>query len=151
MKIALFPILLLPLLACSLVAPTATVTSVPAPVTQEKPFCQPSQSIDKDSNGKTIQLKNSEFLLIKLDQNASTGYQWLVDKIEPAKLANAGTDYSYDQNLPPGSGGLQLLCFKAVSVGTATLRLIYRRPWEGNVTPDPFAPPDFEITVNIIP
>ncbi|MCL4528531.1 MAG: protease inhibitor I42 family protein [Chloroflexi bacterium] len=144
-----FSVLLLILLACSLITPPATPVS--PSVTPDNSFCQPGCSINADSNGKTIQLNNGELLLVELDQNASTGYEWLVDKIEPDKLTNLGTDYSYGQNLPPGSGGLQLLCFKAANAGTTNLRLIYRRPWEVNVTPEPFAPSDFEITVNITP
>ena len=72
-----------------------------------------------------------------------------MDRIEPEKLTDMGTDYSYGENLPPGSGGVQLLCFQAVSAGTTTLRLIYRQQWEADATPIPYAPPDFEITIEI--
>jgi predicted secreted protein len=147
MKKILFCIPLLTALACNLIVPP--VTSVPATSVPDAPFCQPSRSINEDSNGKTIQLKNGKLLLIALDQNASTGFEWLVDEIEPGKLADRGTDYSYGENLPPGSGGIQLLCFQAVGVGTTTLRLIYRQPWDVNITPDAYMSPDFEITIDI--
>ncbi len=146
-KNILFCILLLTALACNLIVPPAT--SVPATSVPDAPFCQPGQSINEDANGQTIRLNKGDFLRVELDQNASTGYEWLVDRIEPGKLTDMGTDYSYGANLPPGSGGTQWLCFQAVSAGTTTLRLIYRQPWDVNVTPDAYGPPDFEITIEI--
>jgi predicted secreted protein len=147
MKKILFCILLLTGMACNLIVPP--VTSVPATSVPDAPFCQPGQSINEKANGQTIRLNKGDFLRVELDQNASTGYEWLVDRIEPEKLTDMGTDYSCGANLPPGSGGTQCLCFQTVSGGTTTLRLIYRQPWDVNVTPDAYAPPDFEITIVI--
>lgn len=147
MKKILFCILLLTALACNLIVPP--VTSVPATSVPDAPFCQPGQSINEDANGQTIRLNKGDLLRVELRQNSSTGYEWLVDRIEPGKLADMGTDYSYGENLPPSSGGTQWLCFQAVRAGTTTLRLIYRPPWEADATPIPYAPPDFEITIEI--
>jgi len=147
MKKILFCFLLLTALACNLIVPP--VTSVPATSVPDAPFCQPGQSIKEKANGQTIRLNKGELLRVELAQNASTGSEWLVDRIEPEKLTDMGEDYNYGANLPPGSGGIQLLCFQAVSAGTTTLRLIYRQPWEADATPIPFAPPDFEITIVI--
>jgi predicted secreted protein len=147
MKKILFCILLFIALACNLIVPTQI--PVPPTTAPDAPFCQPSQSINEDANGQTIRLNKGDFLRIELDQNSSTGYEWLVDRIESEKLTDMGTDYSYGENLPPGSGGTQLLCFQAVNNGTTTLRLVYRQPWEADATPIPYAPPDFEITIVI--
>lgn len=147
MKNILFYIPLLTALACNLIVPP--VTSVPATSVPDKPFCQPGQFVNEDANRQTIRLNKGDFLRVELDQNASTGSEWLVDRIEPEKLTDMGTDYSYGANLPPGSGGTQWLCFRAVNGGTTTLRLIYRQPWDVKVTPDAYASPDFEITIEI--
>ncbi len=149
MKKILFCILLFTALACNLIVPP--LTSVPATSVPDAPFCQPDQSINEDANGQTIRLNKGDFLRVELDQNSSTGYEWLVDGIEPEKLTDMGTDYSgysADPNLV-GGGGTQLLCFQAVDAGTTTLRLIYRQPWEADAAPIPYAPPDFEITIVI--
>ncbi len=149
MKKILFCILLFTALACNLIVPP--VTSVPATSVPDAPFCQSGQSINEDANGQTIHIIKGDLLRVELDQNASTGYEWLVDRIEPEKLTDMGTDYSGYSSDPDlaGGGGVQLLCFQAVSAGTTTLRLIYRQPWEADATPIPFAPPDFEITIVI--
>ncbi len=147
MKKILFCISVLTALACNLLVPTQIpVSPTTAP---DAPFCQPGQSINEKANGQTIRLNKRDFLRVELDQNASTGYEWLVDSIEPEKVTDMGKDYNYGANLPPGSGGTQLLCFQAASSGTTTLRLIYRQPWNVNVTPDAYGPPDFEITIMI--
>ncbi|MHB8778874.1 MAG: protease inhibitor I42 family protein [Anaerolineales bacterium] len=147
MRKILFCILLLTALACNLIVPP--VTSVPSTSIPDAPFCQPNHSINEDANGQTIRLNKGDLLRVELDQNASTGYEWLVDRIQPEKLTDKGTDYSYAANLPPGSGGTQLLCFQAVNRGTTILRLIYRQPWLADATPDVYGPPDFEIIIVI--
>ena len=149
MRKILFCILLLTALACNLIVPP--VTSVPATSVPDVPFCQPGQSITEDANGQTIRLNKGDLLRVYLYENASTGYEWLVDRIEPEKLTDVGKDYG-DPSADPGmagSGGVLCLCFQAVSAGTTTLRLIYRQPWEADATPIPYAPPDFEITIVI--
>ena len=149
MKKILFCILLFTALACNLIVPP--VTSVPATSVPDAPFCQPGQSINEDANGQTFRLNKGDFLRVGLAQNSSTGSEWLVDRIEPEKLTDMGTDYSGYSSDPDlaGSGGTQWLCFQAVSAGTTTLRLIYRRPWLADATPGPYETPDFEITIVI--
>lgn len=149
MKKILFCILLLTALACNLIVPP--VTSVPSTSIPDAPFCQPGQSITEDANGQTIQLKKGDLLRVYLYENSSTGYEWLVDRIEPEKLTDMGKDYG-DSSADPGmagSGGVLCFCFQAVSAGTTTLRLIYRQPWEADATPDVYGPPDFEIIIVI--
>ena len=149
MKKILFCILLLTALACNAVV--SPVTSIPSTSIPEGPFCQPGQSITEEANGQTIQLKKGDLLRVYLYENSSTGYEWLVDSIEPEKLTDMGKDYGGPSADPPmpGSGSTLCLCFQAVSAGTTTLRLIYRQPWDVKVTPDAYGPPDFEITIEI--
>lgn len=149
MKKTLFCILILTALACTLIVPP--VTSVPATSVPDAPFCQPGQSINEDANEQAIHINKGDLLRVELAQNASTGYEWLVDGIEPEKLTDMGTDYSGYSSDPDlaGGGGIQLLCFQAVSAGTTTLRLTYRRPWLADATPGTYETPDFEITIVI--
>lgn len=149
MKKLFFCILLLTALSCNMLVPP--VTSTPATPTPEVAFCQPGQSINEDANGQAVRLKKGDFLCIYLYENSSTGYEWLVDGIEPEKLTAMGKDYGSPSMNPDmaGSGGTLCLCFQAADVGTTTLRLIYRQPWEADATPVPNTPPDFEITIEI--
>lgn len=149
MKKILFCILLSTALACNLIVPP--LTSIPSTSVPDPPFCQPGQSINEDANGQTIQLKKGDLLRVYMYENSSTGYEWLVDSIEPEKLTDMGKDYGGTSADPPmpGSGSTLCLCFQAVSTGTTTLRLIYRQPWDEKVTPDAYGSPDFEITIEI--
>jgi predicted secreted protein len=147
MNKSLFFILLMAGLACNrLVSPTNFVPPTEIP---DSTFCQSGRSINEDANGQTFRVHIGDLLRIELDQNASTGYEWLVKEIEAEVLKNLGTEYSYGSNLPPGSGGKQLLCFVAIGSGATILRLIYRQPWDMKTTPVPYSPPDFEIKIEI--
>ncbi len=130
-------------IGCRLIVPTET----PAPATSEA-ACQPSRLLNADGNGQAVQLRVGEVLGIDLESNPSTGYEWLVDEIEPGKMTDMGLNYIGGGNMP-GDSSTQRLCFRVVGAGTTNLRLIYRQPWDVKVTPDAYGPPDFEITIEI--
>jgi inhibitor of cysteine peptidase len=90
---------------------------------------------DKSYDGRTIELHVGDGVKLSLAENPTTGYRWeFVEKPEPycvvasdAYLANAGGAI--------GSGGAHEWAFRAVSQGTGTVNLAYRRPWEKDIAP----------------
>jgi inhibitor of cysteine peptidase len=85
-------------------------------------------------DGKQVELRQGQVLVVTLDSNATTGYSWSVAANDGTVLAAAG-DPVYrgpeDQNPPVvGAGGTETFRFTAAAAGSTTLRLEYRRPWE---------------------
>jgi len=88
-------------------------------------------------NGTEIELKKEQSLLITLEANPTTGYQWdLVEPPEEHILQQVGAIlFKPDTNLP-GASGVQTIRFEAVGPGKTALKLFYHRPWETDVAPE---------------
>ena len=86
-------------------------------------------------NGKTIDLPKAATLVVELESNPSTGYSWAV-RGDSAPLKLLSSDYKQsDQSGKVGAPGVQQFRFEAGTLGTSSLKLIYRRPWEKDVAP----------------
>ena len=59
--------------------------------------------ITQTDNGKAVQVHAGDTLVIQLDENASTGYTWAVNKIDTTVLLLQGSTYTASGNVP-GSG-----------------------------------------------
>ena len=93
-------------------------------------------SLSASDNGKTINLKAGSQIVITLDGNPSTGYNWEAKDLDTNLLKQVGDPSfkSSNSNLV-GSGGSITLTFKSLKAGTTTLTLVYHRSWETNVAP----------------
>jgi predicted secreted protein len=60
---------------------------------------------------------------------------WEAADLEDQILRQAGDPEFTSETDLIGSGGVQTLRFEAVKIGQTTLKLVYRRPWEGDVNP----------------
>ena len=81
-------------------------------------------------NGKTIQLKALDTLVVRLDSNVSTGFSWSVLPTSTPLLKLQDRVYQDPEQPVPGRGGTQVFTFQTVSPGTGVLTLHYIRPWE---------------------
>ena len=106
----------------------------------------PVNLTDKD-NGKAVQLRVGQTLTIQLPSNPTTGFSWTLPE-KPVLLAVEKNEYvaSTAKNGMAGVGGTQAFSFAAKDVGSATITLNYRRPWEN----DPPAK-TFTVTITISP
>lgn len=87
-------------------------------------------TITSADNGKSIQLKSLDTLVVRLDSNVSTGFSWSVLPTSTPLLKLQDRVYKDPEQPVPGRGGTQVLTFQAVSPGTGVLTLHYVRPWE---------------------
>ncbi|MBS2016958.1 MAG: protease inhibitor I42 family protein [Deltaproteobacteria bacterium] len=110
------------------------------------------QLTDAD-NGKTITVDKGRNVLLKLGANPSTGYSWTVASTTrtlgyPISDRFVASPPAADGAV--GSGGLQRFVWKTASpletVGSHTVRLEYKRPWEANIAPAK----TYSFTVNIV-
>jgi predicted secreted protein len=100
-------------------------------------------AISASDAGKTIELKKGDTLVISLEGNVTTGFNWWVAEPAPAILEEVGDPEVKPASGAIGAGGTIVLKFSAVQAGQATLKLEYKRIWEKDVP----AAETFEVNV----
>lgn len=105
--------------------------------------CSSSKQVNLTAADKNSQVdvKSGDKIVITLEGNPSTGYTWEVNDLNTTILEQVG-DPVFSSSNPGlvGSVGSLTITFKALKAGTATLTLVYHRPWETGVDPiDTFA------------
>lgn len=89
----------------------------------------PVQTLTDPASGTDVRMRVGNTLVLKLDSNATTGYQWVVLEQDAGKLELVSEDYATDPH-PPGMvgvGGHQQFVFKALVTGKSALVLRYQR------------------------
>ena len=101
--------------------------------------CSPQQQEVKatiDDDGREMQFKKGQTLVVTLEGNPTTGYTWEVaETLDEQVLQQVGEPEFKAESEALGAGGVQILRFEAVNAGKTTLKLIYHRPWEKDVDP----------------
>ena len=96
---------------------------------------QKAISVDKNDNGRLIELNEGQKLVITLESNPTTGYSWNIAELDESMLKQEGDiEFISESNLI-GSPGVEIIKFNAVKSGQTTLKLIYHRSWEEDVKP----------------
>lgn len=88
-------------------------------------------TLTQTDNGKSVQVHAGDTIVIQLDENASTGYTWAVNKTDTTVLMLQSSTYTSSGNLP-GSGGTRVFTFLAKNPGTVQLQLKYWRSFVGD-------------------
>lgn len=87
-------------------------------------------------NGKSVLLHPSDRLVVTLAGNATTGYSWSVLHVDPKVVKYLGRTYVAHPTPPAvGGGGKYILRFRAVAIGTTTLKLGYLQEGNSNAVP----------------
>jgi len=89
---------------------------------------------DTDDGGQ-VALEVGQTLVLSLDSNPTTGYQWEITELDEAILKQTSHEYEADQPVLIGSGGKEVWRFQAQSSGSTTLSLGYKRSWEEGIEP----------------
>jgi inhibitor of cysteine peptidase len=87
-------------------------------------------------NGKTVNVKTGDLIVIELEGNPSTGYNWQAKDLDATALEQVG-EPEFKSSNPGliGSGGSITLTFKSLKAGASTINLVYHRSWETDVAP----------------
>lgn len=91
--------------------------------------------IGDTDNGGQVALEVGQTLVLSLESNPTTGYQWQIAELDEAILKQTDYEYEADQPVLVGSGGKEVWRFQAQSSGSTTLSLGYKRSWEEGVEP----------------
>lgn len=88
--------------------------------------------LEESSSGRLIQLHLKDKLVVVLDSNPTTGYDWeLVSRDKKTLKVALKPRYKSQSNLM-GAGGKKIFTFKVIGKGKGDLVLKYKRPWETN-------------------
>ena len=101
--------------------------------------CQSSNqsvTITEADAGKTITLNKGDTLIVQLDGNITTGFNWIPAAQDPVLFEQVGEPEVTPQSDLVGAPGKIVQQFKAVASGQTTLHLDYKRSWETDVTPE---------------
>jgi inhibitor of cysteine peptidase len=91
---------------------------------------------DQNYNGRTINLRVGDGVALSLAEGPTTGYRWeFLTKPEPVCVTVSDAYAANSAKGTVGGGGAHNWSFRAVAKGTATISLVYRRPWEKDAAP----------------
>lgn len=91
----------------------------------------PPVELDLAASGDFATLEPGQELIIRLESNPSTGYDWQAVKFGKELLSLEDEEYIAPENARIGQGGTKRFVFKALTAGSTVLELAYYRPWEG--------------------
>ncbi|MFM7277801.1 MAG: protease inhibitor I42 family protein [Microcystis aeruginosa] len=88
-------------------------------------------TLTRTDNGKSITIQVNDLLLVSLDENPTTGFQWAVDGVGSDLVKLQASEYVPAGESRVGGGGQRILTFKVQQAGIDQLRLKLWREWEG--------------------
>ena len=97
-------------------------------------------------NGKTVELHVGDDAVLRLPENATTGYRWAVDPADPNLVEIAEGEYITTPNRV-GAGGEAQWIVHAKAAGATQVKLKHWREWEGERS----IIDRFEILLRILP
>jgi predicted secreted protein len=131
----------LAILAFALAATACTTAPVApsAPATSAAPAASEKSDLDNAPDGTSITMKRGGELMVKLDTNLTTGYQWTMGPAATGPvLSPIGSPIYVNKGNEPrfvGAGGINVFRFKAEQAGQVTMQFDHKRSWETNVAP----------------
>lgn len=93
-----------------------------------------AKTVTVKTSGRSVALKKGDRLVVKLDENPSTGYAWAT-LAKPSFLKQLNSVYTaapQPTTGPPvvGGGGTRVFTYSALRKGSGTLSLVYRRSFD---------------------
>jgi predicted secreted protein len=92
--------------------------------------------LTESNNGGQITAHIGDTVVIELAENATTGYQWVLEQPDSALFAVRDKSAHYP-NRGLGSAGSAQFRVSVTAAGTGTLRLVRRRSWEKDAEDQP--------------
>ena len=98
--------------------------------------------IEAGTSGATVSVSRSDRVVIRLAENAGTGYRWSITELGDA-LEVESDEFSLPGLAAPGAAGERVLLLRPRKPGRAQVSLHLKREWE----PEPID--RFELAVNV--
>ena len=107
----------------------------------------PEIQITMSDRDRQIVVRPGDTLVISLDENLTTGYEWKVASVSSQIVELIDTRYLQKTRVALGGGGTREVRFRAKAPGQARVQLQLRRSWE----PLDAAVDHFDVDVQIAP
>lgn len=89
--------------------------------------------IFQGDRGKTFAARQGDLIVIRIEENPTTGYRWEICMVEQQVVEILDSDYLIAPGGGIGSGGMRIFRFRAKSPGISRVQLGLRRAWEPEV------------------
>ena len=89
-------------------------------------------TLTEADKGKTIAVQQGTEILIRLNENPTTGYRWAIDQSDDTVLPLQSSNFSSSPSAAVGAGGARLFTFTAKQPGTVHLQFKRWREWLGD-------------------
>jgi inhibitor of cysteine peptidase len=93
-----------------------------------------THTLTRDDRGKTVEIHIGDTLVMRLDENPTTGYEWALEAYNKEIVTLNSTVYIPSPPSAVGGGGQRIFTFKGERAGRVTLRFMLRRRWEGEAS-----------------
>jgi inhibitor of cysteine peptidase len=94
-----------------------------------------SHLITEADHGKTIDLRKGDSLTIRLPENPTTGFRWVLNEHDGLALEPTASPVFEPSGSAVGAGGGRTFGFLAKVPGEYGIAFNLRRPWEKEVSP----------------
>lgn len=101
--------------------------------------------ITLSEQGNTVEVQRGDVIVVRLEENLTTGYSWEIETINHSIIELVDSDYSQNPETRLGIGGVRTFRFRAQSSGRETIHLRLRRPWDSADS----AAERFDVTVQV--
>ncbi len=109
---------------------------------------KPKQIILDGSKTDSGECELGSQIVVVLEGNPTTGYEWILEKYDPSALTFNGSSFANKMiSRKTGEGGLYRFFFRAKKVGKTSVLLNYSRRWEAERGVPPIDSAKFEIDV----
>ncbi len=105
----------------------------------------PEILVSSSDKGRMFEAKQGDVIVIRLDENITTGYSWESGVIDSPFVEASPSEYTSAAGTAMGRGGTRTFRFQAKSSGSGQIRLRLRRPWE----PEDAAIDSFAVNIQV--
>lgn len=102
-------------------------------------------TLTQADKGKFLEVDRDDVIVIRLEENPTTGYQWAVDKADDMIFVPLSPEFLLPEEPRFGEGGTRVFGFKAKTAGSAAIQLKHWRKWEGDAS----IIDRFDVTINV--
>jgi predicted secreted protein len=102
-------------------------------------------SLSSKDNGTTIKASDGDTIVLKLDENPTTGYHWVMKFGDGLRLTSDGYKQQADTQNLVGAGGTHTWTIDVTGSGKPTISGTYEPPGTPNTSPQRFS-----LTVDVI-
>ncbi len=86
--------------------------------------------ITQPDRGRTVEANQGDVIVIRLEENLTTGYEWKIGTINRSIFELLSSDYSSTSGTSMGRGGIRTVRLRAKSSGSEQIQLGLRRSWD---------------------